>query len=113
MNISRGLRRVFALALIFAAAGASGADLNKVLRVAINAPENGFDPQASSDLYSNYVNREIFWAKFSTSSESPQRWPSVRAALRPTFSLRIVVESGPEHDAKPGWRAEAAVFPLQ
>jgi hypothetical protein len=39
---------------------ASGADPNKVLHVAFVAPETGFDPQAASDLYSNYVNREIF-----------------------------------------------------
>ena len=39
---------------------ASGADPNKVLHVAFGAPETGFDPQAASDLYSNYVNREIF-----------------------------------------------------
>lgn len=36
------------------------ADLGKVLHVAFVAPETGFDPQAVSDLYSNYVNREIF-----------------------------------------------------
>jgi oligopeptide transport system substrate-binding protein len=40
--------------------GASGADPNKVLHVALVAPETGFDPQAASDLYSNYINREIF-----------------------------------------------------
>ena len=39
---------------------ARGADPNKVLHVAFVAPETGFDPQAASDLYSNYVNREIF-----------------------------------------------------
>ena len=39
---------------------ASGADMDKTLHVAFVAPENGFDPQASSDLYSNYVNRVLF-----------------------------------------------------
>src|SRR5215831_1328157 len=39
---------------------ASAADLNKVLHVPFVAPENGFDPQATGDLYSNYVNRAIF-----------------------------------------------------
>ena len=34
--------------------------MHKVLHVAFVAPENGFDPQASSDLYSNYVNRQVF-----------------------------------------------------
>src|SRR5437667_1134012 len=42
------------------AAPAFAADMNKTLHVAFVAPENGFDPQATSDLYSNYVNREIF-----------------------------------------------------
>jgi ABC-type transport system substrate-binding protein len=37
-----------------------GADMHKVLHVAFPAPENGFDPQASSDLYSNFVNRQVF-----------------------------------------------------
>ena len=39
---------------------AVAADMAKTLHVAFVAPENGFDPQAASDLYSNYVNREIF-----------------------------------------------------
>src|SRR5437764_149318 len=48
-------------ALALALAGAvAAADLTKVLHVAFVAPENGFDPQATGDLYSNYVNREIF-----------------------------------------------------
>ena len=36
------------------------ADPNKVLRVSFPVAETGFDPQASSDLYSNAVNRAIF-----------------------------------------------------
>jgi ABC-type transport system substrate-binding protein len=56
----RALRRcAFALALEVAGA-ALAADPAKVLHVVFVAPENGFDPQASGDLYSNYVNREIF-----------------------------------------------------
>jgi len=35
-------------------------DPNKVLRVAFLIAETGFDPQASSDVYSNYVNRVLF-----------------------------------------------------
>ena len=57
-------RRLAALATAVLFAGfapfASAADMQKVLRVAFVAPENGFDPQASSDLYSQYVNRQIF-----------------------------------------------------
>ena len=61
MKISRGWRcGILALALILGVGSASAADLNKTLHVAFVAPENGFDPQASNDLYSNYVNREIF-----------------------------------------------------
>ncbi|TMG81566.1 MAG: hypothetical protein E6H74_12610, partial [Betaproteobacteria bacterium] len=48
------------VALALCCATAHGADLNKVLRVALVAPETGFDPQAINDLYSNYVVREIF-----------------------------------------------------
>jgi len=36
------------------------ADPNKVLRVSFPVAETGFDPQATSDLYSNAVNRVIF-----------------------------------------------------
>jgi oligopeptide transport system substrate-binding protein len=36
------------------------ADLNKVLRVAFQVAESGFDPQAQSDVYSGYVMRAIF-----------------------------------------------------
>jgi len=43
---------------------AHAADMNEVLRVAFVAPETGFDPQASTDLYSNFVNREIFDALY-------------------------------------------------
>jgi ABC-type transport system substrate-binding protein len=51
-----------AVAVLFAgfAPFASAADMQKVLHVAFVAPENGFDPQATSDLYSNYVNRQMF-----------------------------------------------------
>src|SRR6516225_7365385 len=65
MKIPSSLRRALAaLALTLAAGGASPADMSRVLHVAFVAPENGFDPQASNDLYSNYVNREIFDALY-------------------------------------------------
>jgi oligopeptide transport system substrate-binding protein len=41
-------------------AHAAAADMNKTLRVAFNAAETGFDPQALSDLYSAYVARVVF-----------------------------------------------------
>ena len=50
-----------AVVLAFAAGGAlAQADPNKVLKVAFLVAETGFDPQVTSDLYSNYVNRAMF-----------------------------------------------------
>jgi ABC-type transport system substrate-binding protein len=50
-----------AAALLLSSGGAlAQSDPNKVLRVAFPIAETGFDPQAVSDLYSNYVNRVIF-----------------------------------------------------
>ena len=58
---ARRLLGIAALAFLGAfAPAAPAADMAKVLHVAFVAPENGFDPQASSDLYSNYVNRVMF-----------------------------------------------------
>ena len=51
---------LLAVAVLIAASPAAAADLAKVLHVVFVAPENGFDPQATGDLYSNYVNRQIF-----------------------------------------------------
>ena len=51
---------VAGLLLALAGGGAHAADPSKVLRVAFPVAETGFDPQAVSDLYSNYVNRSIF-----------------------------------------------------
>ena len=56
----RFLRVALLAALSVCVAYAHAADPNKVLRVAFNAAETGFDPQAGGDAYSNYVNRVIF-----------------------------------------------------
>jgi oligopeptide transport system substrate-binding protein len=57
----RALAAAAAAALLLAPGFAYGQpDPNKVLRVAFLQPETGFDPQASSDLYSNFVNRVVF-----------------------------------------------------
>ena len=53
-----------ALAAVALAAPVHAADPGKVLRVAFLSAETGFDPQASGDLYSNYVNRAIFDAPY-------------------------------------------------
>ena len=51
----------FALCAALAPFGASAQpESTKVLRVAFAIAETGFDPQAASDVYSNYVNRAIF-----------------------------------------------------
>ena len=60
MRLARGAGLILAGWLSIAASQATAADLSKVLHVAFVAPESGFDPQATSDLYSTYVNRAIF-----------------------------------------------------
>jgi ABC-type transport system substrate-binding protein len=57
---ARALQGMIALAAAAFISVAGAADMGKTLHVAFVAPENGFDPQATGDLYSNYVNREIF-----------------------------------------------------
>jgi len=58
--MSRLFRALAPVALGLAVECALAADPGKVLHLPFVAPENGFDPQATGDLYSNYVNREIF-----------------------------------------------------
>ncbi len=59
--MARWLRGICAVALLAGfAPAAPAADMDKTLHVAFIVPENGFDPQASSDLYSNFVNRVMF-----------------------------------------------------
>jgi ABC-type transport system substrate-binding protein len=57
-------RRLFGICAVALLAGFApavpGADMDKTLHVAFVAPENGFDPQASTDLYSNFVNNVLF-----------------------------------------------------
>ena len=57
-----GLRCLLVAAVVALALSglAAAADLSKTLHVAFVAPENGFDPQATGALYSNYVNRDTF-----------------------------------------------------
>ena len=55
-------RLALLVVLVFAAfaGAAAAADMQKVLHVTFPVAEMGFDPQASSDLHSNYVNRQVF-----------------------------------------------------
>jgi oligopeptide transport system substrate-binding protein len=55
---------VFLLGASLAFAAQAQSDPAKVLRVVFRTAETGFDPQAASDLYSNYVNRAIFEPPF-------------------------------------------------
>jgi len=52
------------VAWLAVAAPAHAADPNKVLHVAFPVAETGFDPQATSDLYSDTVQRAIFEAPY-------------------------------------------------
>ncbi len=59
------LRRRWVVTAVVVMAVAGGTafaqpDPNKTLRVAFLIAETGFDPQAASDVYSNYVNRVMF-----------------------------------------------------
>jgi len=58
-SLATSIACILAAALI-AALPARAADMNKTLRVAVQAAETGFDPQAVSDLYSVFVTRVIF-----------------------------------------------------
>ena len=67
--MTRGPRRrvllaATALSLSLGAAGALAADAAKVLRVAFNSAETGFDPAKISDLYSRTVTPHIFEALY-------------------------------------------------
>lgn len=60
--LSRTLRAALVAAIILSGLSlpAAAADMSKTLRIAIIAPETGFDPAATSDLYSDTVARAIF-----------------------------------------------------
>jgi ABC-type transport system substrate-binding protein len=65
MHLCRPVCAAACAALVMAAVGAAfAADPGKTLRVAFNAAETGFDPQAGGDAYSNYVDRVIFDALY-------------------------------------------------
>ena len=51
---------LLAVVLALAAAPAGAADMNKVIRHVFPVGEEGFDPAASSDLYSGTVNQAVF-----------------------------------------------------
>ena len=62
-------------------------DPNKVLKVAFLIAETGFDPQVSSDVYSNYVNRVLFDPLYSYDYVSrPYRIVPNTAAAMPEIS---------------------------
>ena len=67
-HLPRSGRRAFLGAALAAAAGAAlparAADATKTIRTAFLVAETGFDPQATSDLYSDSVQRAIFETLF-------------------------------------------------
>ena len=65
MRIHRWWWALAAAILAASAVPGQAADPAKVLRVAFNAAETGFDPQVGGDAYSNYVNRVIFESLYS------------------------------------------------
>ena len=71
------------LSALAGAPAAHAADPNKVLRVAFPIAETGFDPQAVSDLYSQYVNRAMFDSLYTYDflARPYKLIPSVAAAL--------------------------------
>jgi ABC-type transport system substrate-binding protein len=70
VSIATAARRAIAALLATAAwvaastAPAIATDMNKTLRVSFQVAETGFDPQAISDLYSEFVNRHVFDALY-------------------------------------------------
>jgi hypothetical protein len=62
--LPRAARRDRVLSVTLAPSGSAAADMNKTLRVSFQVAETGFDPQAISDLYSEFVNRHIFDALY-------------------------------------------------
>src|SRR5438552_1550745 len=54
------LRSTVAAAIVFLALPSSAADMTKTIRTAFIVAETGFDPQATTDLYSDSIQRAIF-----------------------------------------------------
>ena len=84
--LSRTCRALLAAAAIILGAPAlpaCAADMSKTLRTAIIAPETGFDPAATSDLYSDSIARAIFETLYSFDylSRPYRRVPQTAAAM--------------------------------
>jgi len=60
MRVAVAVVALAACATLFPLPAAAQADPAKVLRVAFPVAETGFDPQATNDIYSSYVERAIF-----------------------------------------------------
>src|SRR5208283_6065169 len=73
----------FATGALSVAALAAAADMSKTLRTAIIAPETGFDPAATSDLYSDSIARAIFETLYSFDylARPYRRVPQTAAAM--------------------------------
>src|SRR5271155_3750034 len=66
-SLRRSCGALFAAAIILGALAlpVCAADMSKTLRTAIITPETGFDPAATSDLYSDSISRAIFETLYS------------------------------------------------
>jgi len=60
MRVAVAVVALAACATVFPLPATAQADPAKVLRVAFPVAETGFDPQATNDIYSSYVERAIF-----------------------------------------------------
>ncbi len=58
--LTRLLASIALTGALLAPGSGAAADMNKTLRISFQVAETGFDPQAISDLYSDFVNRHIF-----------------------------------------------------
>src|SRR5438132_3330998 len=80
------LRSTVAAAIVFLALPSSAADMTKTIRTAFIVAETGFDPQATSDLYSDSIQRAIFDTlyRFDSSTRPYKRVPRTAGAMRAT-----------------------------
>src|SRR5437867_11306050 len=83
MTNSWSLRFTVAVAIVFLALSSSAADMTKTIRTAFIVAETGFDPQATSDLYSDSIQRAIFETLygFDYLSRPYKRVPRTAAAM--------------------------------
>ena len=88
------------------AGGVHATDMSKTIRVAFQVDVTGFDPQATNDLYSAYVNNALFDNPSSFDYYVPGRlapggWPRRCRKFRPTARCGRSASAG-VHCRRPG-----------